>query len=156
MKKYRYRKITPEDVEKMKELREQGLSYKEIGKKFNVSWYTPLYHLCPKERERKLKSEKKYNKKLTKKQIKEKTKKAQSYLNQYIKERYNNDEEFRRRFLNYVLRSRKRITKQRRKEGLCPECGKERKDKKYKLCENCRRKGREYYKIKHNIKNPRK
>ena len=156
MKKYRYRKITPEDVEKMKELREQGLTYQKIADKFNVRLSTTQYHLIPKERERRLKSAKKYNKKLTKKQIKEKIRKHQPYTSQYIVERYQNDEEFRRRFLDNILRSRKRITKQRQKEGLCTSCGGKREYDKYRLCENCRKKRRGYDRIKHNVKNPRK
>ncbi len=155
MKRYRYRIITPEDVEKMKELREQGLYYKEIGKRFNVRWQVAHYHLSPREKKMSRKRTYKSLGKLTKKQIKEKIRKHQPYTNQYIKERYNNDEEFRRNFIKIVIRSRKRITKQRQKDGLCTNCGGKR-DSKFIWCEKCRRKRREYEFKKGDVKNPRK
>ena len=134
MKRYRYKKIKPEDIVIMKKLREQGISYREIGRRFDVTWRTPYYHLNPKEK-----------KALTKAQIKEKNKKSQPYLNQYIKERYNNDPDFRRDFLDMVARNfKKRITNWV-KLGLCSRCGKERKDKEYNYCEKCREVCRKKY-----------
>jgi len=155
-KRYRYRKITPEDIEKMTELRGGGLSYKEIGKRFNVDMSTALYHLSPREKEMSKKRAHKSLSKLTKKQIREKNRKKRPYIRQYIKERYQNDEEFRRGFLDIVKRSEMKRRRNWVKLGLCSTCGKERKDKGYRRCENCRRKKREYNFKKGNVKNPRK
>ena len=56
MKRYRYRKITPDILKKMKKLRKQGLTYKEIGNKIGVTMSTALYHLSPRERENRINS----------------------------------------------------------------------------------------------------
>lgn len=156
MKRYRYKRIKPEDVVVMKELREQGLSYKEIGKRFNVTWKTPYYHLSPKEKKRCLKSIRKFNKALTKEQKLEKSRKHYPYIKQYIKERYNNDPEFRKNFLDMVKRNEKKRRRKWIKLGLCSHCGRERKDKRFTQCGICRKKRRESEFKRGKVKTPRK
>ena len=146
MMKYRYRKITPEDVKEMKKLRTKGLTYKDIAKKFKVNISTATYHLVPKEKERKLKEIKKYNANLTNKQKKERTKKNQPYTTQYINERYNNDKEFRKSFIKMVSKNFKKRQGIWKLKGLCHLCGKERIDKKFVNCEICRKVMRSMYK----------
>ncbi len=156
MKHYRYRKIKPEDVEVMKELREQGLSYKKIGKRFNVSWKTPHYHLNPREKEIGRKRAYKSSSKLTKKQKKKRQLKEQKYRSEYMKDRYQNDEKFREDFLDIVKRNFEKRRKGWLIAELCSNCGREREDKKWRMCKRCRRKKREYEFKKGIIKNPRK
>lgn len=144
MKRYRYRKIIPEDLELMKILRDAGLFYWEIGQVFGISSNTAIYHLSPREKMMTIKRANKLNNKMTKKQKREKSRKKAPYRKQYMKERYNNDEEFRKRFIGSMSRSQKRIRDQRRKQGLCTKCGGKRKDKKFKQCENCRVKRMNY------------
>ena len=111
MKKYRYGKIKPEDVEVMKELRSHGLSYKEIGKRFDVSWRTPYYHLNPREKEMGRKRANKTLNKLTKKQKKKRQLKQQKYRSEYMKDRYSNDEKFRKDFIEMIKRNFKKRRK---------------------------------------------
>lgn len=145
MKRYRFRKTTPENVELMKILRDAGLFCREIAKAFGVCTQTAYYHVSPKEKIMNKKRAYKSFKKMTKEQKLEKSRKAYPYRKQYIIERYQNDEEFRKRFIGNVCRSHKKIRDQRRKKGLCTECGKERKDKSFKICEICREKNRRSY-----------
>lgn len=148
MKKYKYRKIKPEDIEVMKELREQGLSYKEIGKKFGVTYSTTHYHLSPREKIMAKKRGNKYNKAMTKKQKREKIRKAAPRMKKYIRERYNNDPEFRRNFLDMVIKNEKKRKRNWIKLGLCSKCGKKRRDKRFIQCENCRKASRKRYQAK--------
>ncbi len=145
MKRYRYRKIKPEDMMAMKKLRGDDLFYREIAEIFNVTKNTIIYHLSPREKEFRIKSANKSTNKMTKKQKEEKIRKAAPRMKKYIIERYQNDEEFRRRFLDNVLRSQKRIRNQRKKQGLCPECGKKRQNKDFIFCEKCREVCRKKY-----------
>ena len=142
MKRYRYRKVTPEMVEKMEKLRAGGMTYKDIGKEFGLSYSVTYYNLSERERLRKKKEATEFNSRMTRKQRKERTKKYQPYTSQYIKERYNNDEEFRLRFLESVKRSQKKILRERKEKGLCTRCGGVRKDKKRAYCGKCRERKR--------------
>jgi len=154
MERYRYRKIKPEDIVVMKELREQGLSYKQIGGEFGVHMSTAHYHLSPREKIMSKKRAYKFLSKMTKKQKLEKIKKAAPRMKKYMKERYNNDSEFRRGFLDIVKRSFEKRRRKWVKLGLCSTCGKKRRDKKLRQCENCRRKKRECRFKKGKVKKP--
>ena len=153
MKRYRYRKVTPEMVKRMKMLRNEGMFYKDIARKFEVCYETIAYHLSEKAKKRKIKQVIEYNNRLTKKQRKEKTKRYQPYTSQYIKERYNNDEEFRLRFLDHVKRSAKKMLKERREKGLCTRCGRVKENKRWTTCEKCREKKRDIYRRRNERKN---
>jgi len=76
MKRYKYRKIKPEDIIIMKELKKVGLSYKQIGEEFSVNMSTAHYHLSPREKIMSKKRAHKSLNKMTKKQRREKIKKA--------------------------------------------------------------------------------
>jgi transposase len=148
MKRYRYRKITPEDLEEMKRLREEGLSYKEIAKRFNVTYSTALYHLSEREKEMNKKRAMKSLSKLTKKQIKEKQKKQQPYRSAYYKDRYNNDEEFRKGLIKLITKSLRKRRNKWVKKGLCSKCGRKREEE-WKQCNKCReQKKRSYHRNK--------
>ncbi len=142
MKKYRYRKVNPETLSQMKQLREEGLTYKAIAEKFNINSSSVAYWLSPKEKENAIKRANKYYSKLTKEQIKEKEKNRSEYKSKYSLDRYQNDEEFRKRMIKYVQNSFKRRRKNWILEGNCSFCGREREDKKWKMCEKCRKRER--------------
>lgn len=112
IKRYRFRKITPEIKAEMRKLREEGLSYRKISEKFDVSYSIVCYHLSARAKRKAKERAIKWNKKLTKKQKREKTKKQQPHLSQYIMERYHNDKEFRERF----KKSSRDYQKRRREE----------------------------------------
>ena len=57
------RKLTPENIEEMRKLREQGWSFEAIARHFNVSQPTVIYHLNPKTRERVIQRTKEWIKK---------------------------------------------------------------------------------------------
>lgn len=143
MNKYRYRKVTPEVLEKIKKLREKGLSYKDIGKAVGISYNSAIYHLSEKENKRKNKATKKWND-AHPEVIKEKNSKRYPYTKKYLKERYNNDEEFRKNYIGMVTKSHKKLSKEWKKQGLCRRCGREREDKRFVQCEHCRETKRNY------------
>lgn len=144
-KTYRYRKVTPENVQEMKELREKGKTYGEIAKLFNITDSTAQYHISPAENKRKKEYSINWWKRhpeIMKKQILSTKKKK--YVKEYIFERYNNDLEFRKRFLENVKKSQKKIRNRNKRKGLCPECGNKR-DSKFLACEKCRKSKRISY-----------
>jgi len=147
MKRFRWRKVNPTVLEKMKELRNSGLFYHEIAKKLNLSINAIAYHLNPKAKERKRIRARKDYKRLTKKQKKAKSQSRKEYIREYIMDRYHKDEEFRNRYKEIIRRSERKRLEKRRKLRLCIECGKKLKDK-YKTCSKCREKGRLKYESK--------
>jgi len=149
MKHYRYRKINPSDVEVMKILKEAKVTYKEIAEGFKVATSSVQYHLMPKQREKSIKRAMKSYTKLTKEQKQEKTKKQAKYRSQYYMERYNNDEEFRKRHIGNITNSFKKRCEVWKEQNRCSKCGREREDKKWAQCERCREIRRNYQKKRH-------
>ncbi len=94
--------------EKMKELRDSGMSYQNISKTFGLSSNVSVYHLNPEQREKSIKRAIKSYSKLSKSFSKEKKRKRQEYKNDYIKDRYHHDEEFRKRMISHMIASKKR------------------------------------------------
>lgn len=95
--KYKYRKVTPAIVEAMCDMKEQGKTYVEIGKFFEVTSNVVRYWTNEAMRERKKEKARKEAKErwlsLTKEErIEYRKKKAR-----YFRERYANDKEFRER-----------------------------------------------------------
>lgn len=138
IKRYRHRKTSPEMLKKMKKLRENGITYKEISEKVGLSESVVQYWLSPRQKENGIKRGKKFYAKLTPKQKKEKSKKGYLYRKKYYKERYNNDEEFRRRHIQNIINSFNKRKERWIIDGLCSKCGRIRIDKKWKTCERCR------------------
>lgn len=138
--RYKYRKTTPEDVIEMERLRAEGLTYKQIAEKFKLSTSVVQYHLIPKYRENCIVRSTARNK------LHPFKSRNPEYIKNYIKDRYNNDEEFRIRFIGLVTKSFKKRKSVWFKEGLCSQCGKEKIDKKFKTCEVCRKNNRIKYK----------
>lgn len=144
--RYRYRKISPFDVEVMKILKEAKVTYKEMSKGFEVAMSTIQYHLNPKERENTIRRGKKAYARLTKEQKLKKSRKQAKYRSQYYPERYNLDSEFRKRHIKNIGNSFKRRKKEWEAQNKCSNCGRERKDKRWKQCERCRKIKRNYKK----------
>ena len=142
MRKYRYRKVTPEMERGMKKMKEDGLSYRNIGKTMRLSENTVIYHLDPKQRKKIIRGAEKSYEKMTLEQRKEKTKKHIPYVREYLRKRYNEDEIFRKYYIGLVKKSFKKRRQRWRKEGLCSRCGRERENKQFALCERCREKSR--------------
>ena len=139
VKRYRFQKLKPSDIEEMKKLIKTGVTQKALCKIYDVSISTIQYHLNPKTNAYEKKRLNDYTKNLTKEQKLKKIQKHKPYLKQYIKERYNNDEEFRNRFKKIVLKSQKKRRIEWKLKGLCSNCGRERKNKRWVSCERCRR-----------------
>jgi len=137
-KKYKYRKVTPEILEKMKKLRESGLTCKLIAEKVSIAGSSVQYWLSPQQREKSIKRGKKSYAKLTKEEIAKRNKKQYKKARKYYKERYHEDEEFRKDFISMVRRSFKKRRKNWIKVGLCSRCGGKRINKEYSYCEKCR------------------
>lgn len=79
--------ITPEIIEKMKEMKKKGSSFTDISLGLKISYSTVLYHLCPEYRKKRIKLSSKYGKKTKRKRNK--------YMKEYQKKRYSLDPEFR-------------------------------------------------------------
>ncbi len=148
-KRYRYRKTTPEILEKMKEEKKKGLTYKQVSTKFGIHKSCVQYWLDPKIKTKTIKKAQQTYNQYTPKQKKEKTIRQAEYQKKYMHERYNNDEEFKKRVLEHDKKSFKKRSKEWRKQGLCTRCGREKINKQYKLnkqqyklCGMCREKHR--------------
>lgn len=82
------KKVTQEIKIVMKELRAKGITFEGIAKILNISSSTVQYHLSEKQKQNTLKRAKKNPKKWNG---------AKKYMQKYMVERYNNDDEFRER-----------------------------------------------------------
>jgi len=80
-------KLTKEQINKIKELRKEGKTYAELSKIFKVSFSTIYYHL---NKQKILNNLKKYKEKRA----------------TYYKERYNADDNFRKKEINRVKKAR--------------------------------------------------
>ena len=104
MNKFRYRKITPDKLGKMKELRKQGMNFSEIGKMFNVSNSTVQYWCKPEWRERC-----KRRSIINSKGMISAWKRNPDYVKKYLNERYHKDPEFREKCLERIRKTQKRL-----------------------------------------------
>lgn len=90
-------KITQEQIEKIKKLREEGKSQKEISEILNIPKSTVQYWSNEEIRERNIKRGIELYKNLSEEEKKERNKKQREYRRNYYRNRYHNDEEYRRR-----------------------------------------------------------
>lgn len=135
--RFRYRKITPEKLVEMKELKKLGKNYRQIAKIFGVSDSVVQYHLVPRTRAKCKKRAQGYNKKLTHRQVRLKNRIRKVYLREYLNDRYKNDLEFNKRLKKSIKISSKKIRDKRIKNHICAHCGKT-KVKKGKTCKKCK------------------
>lgn len=118
-------------------LREKGEGLESIGKKFKVSSTSILYHTNKKFREKVKKYAREEMKNLSKEEMKERNKKY--YNKDYFRNRYQTNEEARKKMIEENTKHTRRRYLERLEKGLCPVCGAKR-DSKFKMCEECRRK----------------
>jgi len=93
------RKVTKEMKKTMKDLRNQKITFTGIAKILNISANTVQYHLSEKQKQNTLNRVKKNPKKWSGKK---------EYMQKYMIERYNNDEEFRERMKRHSRESWRR------------------------------------------------
>ena len=115
MEHYRYRKVTPEIKERMKEMRNDGMTYSKIGGIIGVYQSVVIYHLNPEVRKKTIKRTEKYNKKLTKEEKRLRAAKYYPRKKAYYHERYHNDEKFRKGLIFNIIKWQKKNRK--RKNG---------------------------------------
>lgn len=97
----------------MKALLEEGKTYREIAKRFNISITTVIYWIKPEYRINHINRGINRWKNLTKEQKKKSyEKKTKGYMSRYIKNRYHSDPEFRKKFIQNV------INYQQRRKGI--------------------------------------
>lgn len=99
MERFRYRKVTPEMKSEMISLRRKGLSYSKIGEQLGVTESTVQYHTSERQRMKTLERSNNYNKKFTKEEIAEKNKERREYRSNWVKERYHQDDVFRKKMI---------------------------------------------------------
>jgi predicted transcriptional regulator len=97
-------------------LREEGLSYREIGEELGYSTSAVHQQLNDETRRKKQERMRNYDAPTTKEY-------KRNWHREYMKERYNNDSEFRRRMLKSMSIYEKKLRKKRRESGLCTTCG---------------------------------
>jgi predicted transcriptional regulator len=108
---FSYRKVTPEMVIQMKELKKQGLTTYDIAKKLGIAQATVIYHLNPKYRKKRILRARKQERKVYPKK--------KEYIKEYIRKRYSIDEKFREKFkklLRKQAKKRGKLVKKLRKE----------------------------------------
>jgi predicted ArsR family transcriptional regulator len=136
---------------KIKRLRKEKLDIPEIAEKLGICENTVRYHLSEKVREDTKKRARKRFQKMSLKERKAISKKNYPYTKEYIKRRYHEDEEFRKRYILLVEKSVKRLRNLREKKGMCIKCGKRKAKIDRKSCVQCLRKDRDRTK-KYNLK----
>jgi len=102
MLKFKYRKVTPTILAEMKALREKGWSHQQIADTFGLSSSTVQYHLTDYYKPQALARAKRSNKKQKesgyyhRSEVKARRK---AYQRDYMRERYQNDLEFRQKVI---------------------------------------------------------
>jgi hypothetical protein len=109
------KRLTEEQIKEIRRLKESGIKAKELKEKFGVSQYTINYWTNETIRENQKKKASKWFKGLSKSKKSDIYQKRKEYLRNYYKNRYRNDEEFRKRQIKAVIDSRNRI--ERRKDN---------------------------------------
>ena len=112
MKRYKYRKVTPEMLKEMRELYATG-NYTQTGiaKMFGLPQSSGNYWLNPKSREKAKARGREYARNNPKKC------EYNEARRDYQRERYQNDEEFRKRMIKHVTRYNNSIIEKKREYG---------------------------------------
>jgi len=108
MKRWRYhpnKRMTPEIKTEIKILREQDWTWKEIAEKVGFTVSTIRYHMVPGIREKVTKRNCEYYQR-NKDKLRDSRK---NYIREYMRERYNDDPEFKERILKHMRNYRQRI-----------------------------------------------
>jgi len=97
-KHFRYRKVTPDLLDFMRQLRTYQFNYKQIAEICELNPASVQYHLEPRTRERTVARANRYNqrtdsgKKNAEKQV---VARQRRWMREYLRERYHNDPQFR-------------------------------------------------------------
>jgi len=97
------KKVTPEVMEKMIEMRANGYPYWRIALELGLAETTVRYWLNPKYRERVIRNVSRWERGKLRSDGKYRERKRE-YLREYIRTRYNEDPEFRMKAIEAVLR----------------------------------------------------
>lgn len=103
-------KLTKEQVEQIKFLRQEGESIVELARMFDVSKYTIKWHTDENYREMIREYQRNRYRNLSLEEKRKVREKHKPYQREYQKNRYNNDFEFRRKHLILVKAGKKKRT----------------------------------------------
>jgi len=109
LRRFRYRKVTPEMRVEMERLRKQGLTYEEIAEKFGISLSIVCYHLNPEYRRKRVEREGRRQKTSKVREYHAKRRRSDEYRRlrrEYMRERYREDAEFRERMVQASRRQK--------------------------------------------------
>ena len=99
MNRWKFRKVTPEQIAEMKQIREaQGISYAKIGEQFGIDGHSARYWIDDAYRES---CRAKARARPVTPMSPESKLRRREYIRNYINRRYNEDPEFRNRFLGH-------------------------------------------------------
>lgn len=104
-------------IQKILDMRVKGKTYSEIGEAFGFSKTKVVYWLNEDSRNRHIQYQRERQKNMTKEQRKAEYKRKYPYIKQYLKNRYHNDEKFRKKVIESSKRSNKKI--QLKNQVLC-------------------------------------
>jgi len=110
MKRWKFRKVTPEIIEEMKVFKSQGMSYTAIGERYGIDAHTVRYWIDEEYQKTCIERAKNRGKQVLSDAQKERRK---AYIRDYIRKRYHEDPEFKERFLGHS----KRWQEKQKKEG---------------------------------------
>jgi transposase len=109
LRRFRYRKVTPEMRVEMEKLRNQGLTYEEIAEKFGISLSIVYYHLNPEYRRKRIEREGRRQKTKKVREYHAKRRRSEEYRRlrrEYMRERYRKDPEFREKMVQMSRRQK--------------------------------------------------
>jgi transposase len=101
-------RLNKQQIEEIRKISSEGKTNKEVANIFNVSEETIRYHLDEKLRKKKNELERKRYSKMSKKQKQINLEKHRGYLREYMRNRYHNDEEFRKKHIERVKQSKRK------------------------------------------------
>lgn len=101
-------KLNSEQILEIQKLRKEGRTQFEIAVQFKVSISAIQYHTNEKQKANQIESSKRWFKNLNKSQRKELYNKRKEYWRNYTRNRYNTDEEYRKRVIRYQMEYKKR------------------------------------------------
>jgi hypothetical protein len=89
------KKLNEQQIKEIKELAKNGVSYREISRRFGVKLEAIKYHLLPEFKERAKELNRLRYKKMSSQEKRIYFDKKKKYQREYHRNRYNNDKEFR-------------------------------------------------------------
>ena len=109
-------RLTEEQIEELRKLKKEGVKTKELKVMFGISQPTINYWTNENTRINQKKKSVNWFKKLPKEKRSEIYQKRKTYLRNYYRNRYNTDEDFRKRQIKAVQDSKKRVERRKSNE----------------------------------------